>query len=63
MAKRVEDEAYPQLAGPLLKTRDDCQEEVGVVSRGRDGMDCKMDTVGGAPFRVRGLIIANPAPP
>ena len=35
---------------------------VKVVSRGRDGMDCKMDTVGGAPFKVRGLLIANPAP-
>ena len=33
-----------------------------VVSRGRDGMDCKMDTVGGQPFKVRGLILANPAP-
>jgi hypothetical protein len=33
-----------------------------VVSRGRDGMDCRMDTVGGAPFKVRGLILANPAP-
>ncbi|MBI3196420.1 MAG: hypothetical protein HYZ40_02695 [Rhodospirillales bacterium] len=33
-----------------------------VVSRGRDGMDCKMDAVGGQPFKVRGLILANPAP-
>ena len=35
---------------------------VKVVSRGRDGMDCKMDTVGGQPFKVRGLLIANPSP-
>lgn len=34
---------------------------VKVVSRGRDGMDCKMETVGGKPFKVRGLIIANPS--
>ena len=33
-----------------------------VISRGRDGMDCKMDSVGGAPFKLRGLLIANPAP-
>lgn len=33
-----------------------------VVSRGRDGMDCRMETVGGAPFRIRGLILANPTP-
>jgi hypothetical protein len=35
---------------------------VKVVSRGRDGMDCRMDTVGGAPFRLRALLIANPSP-
>jgi len=35
---------------------------VKVISRGRDGMDCKMDSVGGAPFKLRGLLIANPAP-
>ena len=34
---------------------------VVVVSRGQDGMDCKMDTVGGKPFKVRGLILANPS--
>ncbi|NDH60880.1 MAG: hypothetical protein EBY18_04340 [Alphaproteobacteria bacterium] len=35
---------------------------VKVISRGRDGPDCKMDSVGGAPFKLRGLLIANPAP-
>jgi hypothetical protein len=33
-----------------------------VVSRGRDNMDCNMEIVGGAPFKVRGLLIANPSP-
>lgn len=35
---------------------------VKVISRGRDGMDWKMDSVGGAPFKLRALLIANPAP-
>ena len=35
---------------------------VNVVARGQDGMDCKMEIVGGAPFKVRGLLIANPSP-
>jgi hypothetical protein len=35
---------------------------VKVISRGRDGMDCNMDSVGAAPFKLRGLLIANPAP-
>jgi len=34
---------------------------VVVVSRGQDGMDCKMDMVSGKPFKVRGLILANPS--
>lgn len=33
-----------------------------VVARGRDGMDCRMEVVGGAPFKSRGLLIANPSP-
>ncbi len=32
-----------------------------VVSRGRDGMDCAMDTVAGKPFKVRALLISNPS--
>ena len=35
---------------------------VHIVARGRDGMDCNMEIVGGTPFKVRGLLIANPAP-
>jgi hypothetical protein len=35
---------------------------ISVVSRGRDDMDCKMEVVGGAPFKVRALLIANPSP-
>src|SRR6266481_5186779 len=35
---------------------------VNVVARGQDGMDCKMEIVGGAPFKVRALLIANPSP-
>lgn len=34
---------------------------VKVVARGRSGMDCTMDTVGGEPFRMRGLMFANPS--
>jgi hypothetical protein len=33
-----------------------------VVARGRDGMDCTMEIVGGGPFKVRALLIANPSP-
>jgi len=32
-----------------------------IVARGQEGMDCKMEIVGGAPFKVRGLLIANPS--
>jgi hypothetical protein len=35
---------------------------VNIVARGQEGMDCKMEIVGGAPFKVRGLLIANPSP-
>src|SRR5260370_3078809 len=35
---------------------------VNIVARGQDGMDCAMDVVGGKPFKVRGLLIANPSP-
>jgi hypothetical protein len=33
-----------------------------VVARGQDGMDCKMEIVSVAPFKVRALLIANPSP-
>jgi len=33
-----------------------------VVARGRDGMDCTMEIVGGKPFKVRALLFDNPAP-
>lgn len=32
-----------------------------VVARGREGMDCTMEIVGGKPFKVRGLLFDNPA--
>lgn len=32
-----------------------------VVARGREGMDCKMEIVGGKPFKVRALLFDNPA--
>lgn len=35
---------------------------VKVVARGQDGMDCRMEIVGGKPFKIRGLLIANPSP-
>lgn len=35
---------------------------VKVVARGRDGMDCLMDRVGGKPFRLRALLLDNPSP-
>jgi hypothetical protein len=34
---------------------------VQVVAKAQDGMDCVMDTVGGKPFKIRGLILANPS--
>jgi hypothetical protein len=33
-----------------------------VVARGRDGMACSMDIVGGTPFKMQALMIANPSP-
>jgi hypothetical protein len=33
-----------------------------VVARGRDGMACSMDLVGGTPFKMNALMIANPSP-
>lgn len=34
---------------------------VNVVARGREGMDCRMENVGGKPFKVRALLFDNPA--
>lgn len=34
---------------------------VKVVARGRDGMDCTMDRVGGKPFKLRALLFDNPS--
>src|ERR1700754_926865 len=33
-----------------------------VVAKGRDGMDCIMEIVGGKPYRLRALLFDNPAP-
>jgi hypothetical protein len=33
-----------------------------IVARGRNDMDCNMEIVGGVPFKVRALLIANPSP-
>src|SRR5262249_17505939 len=33
-----------------------------VVSRGQDGIDCKMEIVGGKPYKLRALLFDNPAP-
>ena len=33
-----------------------------VVAKGRDGMDCTMEIVGGKPYRLRALLFDNPAP-
>lgn len=35
---------------------------VKVVARGRDGMDCLMERVGGQPYRLRALLFDNPSP-
>lgn len=35
---------------------------VKVIARGRDGMDCTMDRVGGRPYRLRALLFDNPSP-
>src|SRR5215218_8344862 len=32
-----------------------------IVARGQEGMDCKMEIMGGKPFKVRGLLFDNPA--
>ena len=31
-----------------------------VVARGRDGMDCNMEIVGGKPYKLRALLFDNP---
>src|SRR5258708_4334666 len=46
---------------PELGTTFTFDSGIGVVARGQEGMDCKMEIVGGAPFKVRGLLIANPS--
>jgi hypothetical protein len=33
-----------------------------VVARGRDGMDCDMEIVGGKPYKLRALLFDNPSP-
>jgi hypothetical protein len=33
-----------------------------VVARGRDGMDCTMEIVGGKPYKLRALLFDNPSP-
>jgi hypothetical protein len=33
-----------------------------VVAKGRDGMDCLMETVGRKPYKLRALLFDNPAP-
>src|SRR4051812_1165302 len=33
-----------------------------VVSRGKDGIDCSMEIVGGKPYKLRALLFDNPAP-
>ena len=33
-----------------------------VVSRGKDGIDCNMEIVGGKPYKLRALLFDNPAP-
>ncbi len=33
-----------------------------IVSRGQDGMDCKMESADGKSFRMRGLLISNLSP-
>ena len=33
-----------------------------VVAKGRDGMDCLMEIVGGKPYKLRALLFDNPAP-
>jgi len=35
---------------------------VKVVAKGRDGMDCTMEIVGGRPYKLRALLIDNPSP-
>jgi len=34
---------------------------VKVVARGREGMDCTMERVGGQPFKLRALLFDNPS--
>ena len=33
-----------------------------VVAKGREGMDCTMEIVGGKPYKLRALLFDNPAP-
>lgn len=48
-------------ACPATGTKISFDSDVVVTSQGQDGMDCKMDMAGGKPFKIRGLLFANPS--
>jgi hypothetical protein len=48
-------------ACPAAGTTISFDSGVVVVARGQEQMDCRMDTVGGAPFKIRALLFANPS--
>lgn len=51
-----------QFACPEPGTTFTYDSGVKVIARGRDGMDCTMDRVGGKPFKLRALLFDNPSP-
>ena len=48
-------------ACPTPGTKISFDNDVVVVAKGQDGMDCAMDMEGGKPFKIRGLLFANPS--
>jgi hypothetical protein len=51
-----------QFACPTPGTTFTFDSGTNIVARGQDGMDCSMEIIGGKPFKVRGLLFANPSP-
>lgn len=51
-----------EFACPAPGTTIEFDSGVKAVVRGKEGSDCLMDNVGGQPFRMRGLLMANPGP-
>jgi hypothetical protein len=53
--------AAMDLACPTVGTTIEFDSGTRVVAKGKDAGDCLMEEMGGKPFRIRALMLANPA--